>query len=252
MDLTLTAFYKEKPNDFFEYIRWCQSLVFKQIAEAFRPYDPAQVHATIVGLEGIRKNHKVYNTCYGRLGKIKEMDLEGLLDCLGDTTLPPLQIRLGGFRFDHNFSFTSLGQHPYQRSFAIQHSGIVVAMGWPAQKLGEFPATLDCLRRSFNQYNILHKYHKTEKDVDNDFFFVLGKIDPEAISKGMCERVSEGVREEIAAIEPIYIDITHENLSLVAYENEELPLSTSIQFSLKDARNDIAALKALYTSETIE
>lgn len=179
MNLTLAAYYGEKPEHFAEFICWCQTSVAKQIPRAFRPYELSQVHATIVGLEGIRNDGEIINANYNKLGQPRRMDLKGLLDFLNNTPLLPFRVRIGGFRISDKYSFKSRGQHPYLRSFAVQSSNIVVAMGWP-EKEGEFPNTLDNLRRNFNEYNIIHKYHKIDEGFDNDLFFVLGKVDPVA------------------------------------------------------------------------
>ena len=49
-------------------------------------------------------------------------------------------------------------------------------MGWPNED-GSYPNSLDLLRRTFREYGISHKWHRTDDEIDNDFFFVLGTID---------------------------------------------------------------------------
>jgi hypothetical protein len=250
MNLTLAASYGRKPGNFGEFIRWCQAQVAVRIPEGFRPYELTQVHATIVGLDGVRTRGDVVNHSFSRYCKdprIKDrrMNLEGLVDYIAATSLFPFEVRIGGFRRGGEYPFKSHGEHPYFRSFAIQKSNLVVAMSWPESEKG-FPDTLDHLRRDFNVFNIRHKYHKTDKDVDNDLFFVLGKVDPGAVTNLTREAVSEAIRAQIAGIAPIYITVGCENLSFVAYVSDELPLATSVVFSLEDAQKDISAIKELY------
>jgi hypothetical protein len=249
MNLTLVAFYKEKPGAFLEFIRWCQNAVASQLPGTFRPYEPGQIHATIVGLEGLHRDGEVLNANYARLGESRCMDLMGLIDYLGNTPLLPLRVRFGGFRLEDEYPFTSQGQHPYHRSFTLQESNMAVAVGWPEYD-GGFSENLDHLRRAFNQYNVLHKYHRTANDVDNDLFLVLGKVEPGTVKNVSPEAVSEVVRSRIAAIEPVYLDITPEDLSLVAYLDDELPVETSVNIALSNARDDIEHIKALYMAAT--
>jgi hypothetical protein len=244
MNLTLVAYYGDKPEPLVEFIHWCQTTVAKHIPESFRPYELDQVHATIVGLEAIRQGDAVLNANYARLGEEKPMDLTGLLDFLQRTSLLPCRIRLGGFRAREEYPFTSLGKSPYSRSFAIQSSTIVVTMGWPEQD-NTFPDTLNHLRRRFNQYNVIHKYHRLKTDIDNDLFFVLGKVESEELSQEQCENISEEIRPQIADRDPLYLDLALENLSLVAYSNPELPLTTSKRLSVTEAINNNQSLDAL-------
>jgi hypothetical protein len=249
MNLTLAAYYGEKPEHLAELIRWCQTSVAKEVPRAFRPYELGQVHATIVGLEGMRKDAEVFNTNYDKLGQRRSMNLKAALDFLNSTSLFPFRVRIGGFRIGDEYTFTSRGQHPYLRSFTVQSSNIVVAMGWP-EKDGGFPNTLGDLRRDFNKYNIIHKYHKIDDAFDNDLFFVLGKVDPVAITDTERQVVSEIIRVQMAAIEPIYLDVTREVLSLVAYVNEELPPASSVQIPISKAVAETAQVIALYQGAT--
>jgi hypothetical protein len=245
MNLTLAAHYGVKPRQFANFIRWCQASVATLIPRAFRPYEVGQVHATIVGLEAHRKNGELLSDNYRKLGESRRVNLADLLELLSRTRRLPFRVRIGGFRLGDTYSFTSFGRHPYLRSFSIQPSNIVVAMGWPEAR-GQFPETLDGLRREFNRCNIVHKYHKTEQDIDNDFFFVLGKLESSAETNGSRGTVSETIRAQIACIEPVYVDVAWEDLSLVAYLDDELPMATSVRIPLAGANSRIAEIAALY------
>jgi hypothetical protein len=202
-----------------------------------------------VGLEGMRRDEKVLNANYYELGESRIMNLKGLLTFLNNNPILPFRVRIGGFRISDEYSFKSRGQYPYLRSFAVQSSNIVVAMGWP-EKDGEFPNKLDELRRDFNKYNIIHKYHKIGEGFDNDLFFVLGKIDLVAITNVERQAVSEIIRVQMAGIEPIYLDVMREVLSLVAYMDDELPLSSSVQIPIDKAIAEIDDVIALYQEAT--
>jgi hypothetical protein len=250
MNLTLAAFYGDKPESFVALIRWCQAAVSAKLPGAFRPYDVRQVHATIVGLEGTRTSGQVHHEHYNACGRDpRPMDLRGLVEMVRRTELLPIRARIGGFRREDEYPFESLGAHPYLRTFAIQPSSIVVAMGWP-EAAGEFPNSLDLLRRECVRFGILHKYHRTAECKDNDLFFVLGKVDLTATNRAKCDATSEAVRGRFSGIQPVHIEVNATNLSLIAYSDNELPLATSVPISLESAVSRIKEIETLYKEVT--
>src|SRR4029453_11203237 len=98
-----------------------------------------------------------------------------LIGIIQSTAHLPALIRLGGFDPARDYSFSSRGLHPAARSFSIQ-GRIAVAMGWPVVH-GAFPPSIDVLRRELAQAGALHKYHASDGDIDNDFFFVIGQLE---------------------------------------------------------------------------
>ena len=98
------------------------------LGASFTPYEPQQVHSTIIGLEGRRDGNRVLNMNYLRLqNQRRYMDVEPLNEAINHALeLLPLQIRFGGFRRFEHYPFTSRSQHPFARSFSI-HDGIAVA-----------------------------------------------------------------------------------------------------------------------------
>ena len=68
-------------------------------------------------------------------------------------------------------------------------------------------------------------------DVDNDFFFVLGRVTSGAES-ARC--TAEQVLREQLASEPLTLAVSRETLSLVAYSDPQLPPETSQAFGLND------------------
>jgi len=176
MQFTLVAFYGSKPPRFSGLIRSCQDELARLLLASFHPYDIDQVHGTLIGLEGVRQGETTLNSNFNALrSEMRHMDLRQILGLLSSTPLLPMKLQIGGFRHYEHFDFTSRGLHPYLRSFAIRDR-IAVAMGWPTDS-GRHPASLDELRRVFQNVNVLHQYHQKETDKDNDFFFVLGRVD---------------------------------------------------------------------------
>lgn len=198
MQVTLVSFYGEKNGKVVEFIRFCQDKLSKLLLSAFRPYEMEQVHATIIGLEGCRLEDKIKNENFHSFSKEERfMSAVELLDYLRSDDFPSFNIRIGGYRHHEDYGFLSQSKHPYLRSFSIQ-SSIAVAMGWPYDD-ENFPDTLERLRRHFNELNILHRWHRKPSEKDNDFYFVLGRVDRRFVGDIQIQQVEEEMRLFLAA-----------------------------------------------------
>jgi hypothetical protein len=246
MDLTLLAHYGEKPPLVAGLVDRAQDTLSAALGDAFRPYALQQVHATIIGLEGTRiaDSDRVVNMNYLQLRQqLKFIDLSKLTSLLQDRSLLPITARLAGYHDGASYPFTSRGQHPYLRSFSIQGE-IAVAMGWPVDG-DRYPFSLDRLRRALNEANVLHKYHASATDIDNDFFFVLGRVDRRGISETVLQSTQETMRSFLARETPLELNIGPEHLTIVAYTDPTIPEATSVLFSLEEVKqspNDIIRL----------
>ncbi|MBK7664818.1 MAG: hypothetical protein IPJ21_14990 [Sterolibacteriaceae bacterium] len=245
--LTLVSLYGDKHRDLAALIAECQQLAFEAVGAAFTPYDIRQIHATIVGLE--RRGPAACNANFSKhRGEDVAMDFAGFLACLRACECIPFEVQLGGFaRRDE--PFTSRKAVPYERSFSVQGDKVVV-MGWPVR--GEprsappaasaatrreapiYPPTLDLIRRTAQRYGILHAYHRAETDVDNDLFFRIGLVDPEAMTAPATRALEHRARQLMSARPPLVIGIRLEDIYVAAYEDERLPLSSTRTWSLAD------------------
>jgi hypothetical protein len=193
MQVTLVSFYSEKSGKVMEFIRLCQDNISKLLLSAFHPYEMEQVHATIIGLEGCRLGDKIKNENFQSFCKEERfVSAIELLDFLRSDDLPSFDIRIGGYRHHEDYGFLSRGKHPYLRSFSIQ-GPIAVAMGWPYDN-EKYSDALEKLRRHFNKLNILHRWHRTPSEEDNDFYFVLGRVDRRFVSDIQIQQVEEEMR----------------------------------------------------------
>lgn len=164
MQVTLVAFYGEKPKELLHLIQYLQNLLAERLLSAFHPYQLEQVHGTIIGLEGHRGDTSIHN-----LNSDAAVAPSLLLSFLRSPDFRPTTVRIGGYRHYHEYPFQSRGMHPYLRSFSIQ-GAIAVAMGWPASE-SQFPTSLDELRRQFeSRLAVRHKWHRKPGDVDNCVF----------------------------------------------------------------------------------
>lgn len=233
-NVTLVAFYGEKPEPLSALIDAVQSLARRLLGNDFAPYAMEQVHATIVGLEGARcETGEFVNANYVSLrGESRVMDLLRCLEHLQRTPLLPFTVRFGGFRKDAAYPFISRGEHPFARSFTTQGARAVL-MGWPASAQS-YPQTLAHLRRELETFGVLHKYHAAPDALDNDAFMVVGQIRRNPGDDAAIRNVIASIREQLAATSTdILVDAS--SLRIVSYVDPSLPLDTSTALHLADA-----------------
>ena len=140
-----------------------------------------------------------------------------------------MTIRIGGFESTSE-PFLSRGLRPYERSFALSGQA-AVGIGWPSMPVGnveQYPTTLDDIRRSAARFGIFHRHYSDRWTTDNDFYFRLGSLQDNA-SEASKRSLEVVVRDQLANNPPTYVRIGLEDVSVVAFENEELPLDSSTQ-----------------------
>jgi hypothetical protein len=242
--LTLVSHHGAKPAGFASLIADLQSRLRSSLGDRFLPYETEQVHGTIVGLEGTVVGDRVRNDNFLRhRGQEQWMDFERLLRFLRSAAFPDLTIAVGAFQPGARYPFASQGRHPHDRSFVI-HQGTVVVMGWPAAG-GGFANALDVVRRRFQDFGVLHKWHGRPDAIDNDFFFVLGRVADGLSEKDRVDAELAG-RAWLAGREPCLIPVTTKSLSFVAYDNPWLAVHEIQRFSVMDDRVTPEFLKSLY------
>lgn len=240
MQVTLVSHYGRKPDDFADLIRACQGLLSGSLHRAFRPYQLGQVHGTIIGLEGEQDGGTIRNRNSG-----KQVDPAVLLAFLREQ-LPDMEIRIGGYRRSADYGFKSRGAHPFARSFSIRGS-FAVAMGWPVAS-ASFPNSIDELRWRFGrELGLRHKWHEVEGDLDNDFYFVLGRVEP-GVGTSALRRATNEVRTYLSGLEGVGVRIRRESTWVVAYVDDQLPLETSHALRVDDPHLTPERLLALYTA----
>jgi hypothetical protein len=245
MQVTLVSYYGEKSGKVLEFIRCCQDELSRLLLSAFRPYEVEQVHATIIGLEGCRLGGKIRNENFGTFYQEERFMSAGeLLDVLRSNDFPSFDIRIGGYRHHEDYGFLSQSRHPYLRSFSVQGS-IAVAMGWPYDE-EQYSDVLERLRRRFNELNILHRWHRKPSDEDNDFYFVLGRVDRRFVSDIQIKQVEEQMRLFLTGVNDLKIPVTKDALSIVGFLDTQLPPQTSVSFKIGDAELTESRLLKLY------
>jgi hypothetical protein len=237
--LTLVALYGDKSPALSSFIASRQDMVSSAFGCAFRPYDVRQVHATIVGLEHSEGSFQE-NANFRRLrGQRMAMDVSGFLEFLRVSRELPFEVQIGGFA-EQDRPFLSRGELPFARSFSIQADRVVV-MGWPCEKdfqgmPGDNSDTLllDGIRRRAQEFGILHAYHRSERDLDNDFFFRIGLVDRSALTDAAVTDLERRMRRRLCRLGPLRVKVGLEDLQVAAYWDERLPLSSTHVWSLTD------------------
>jgi len=251
MQVTLVAYYGTKPPYLSDFIRLCQDKLSEQLRAAFRPYEVEQVHATIVGLEGIRSSQGILNLNFLEARKEQRMvSVKDVMQLLTMSSRLPMSFRMGGYRQDCDYGFTSRGQQPYARSFSIQKD-IVVSMGWPFDQ-ERCTDSLYQLRHDLQEVGVLHKSHRSEQDFpDNDFYFVLGRVDVSSLPPVKIQETQELMRSFLAGIKPMSVTVDRANIFLVGYLDTQLPRSTSHAMSVEEATADVEAVEDLYPNTSV-
>ena len=232
---TLVALYGTKDARFAQFILDCQAAVASALGDAFEPYTLEQVHATIVGLERRQGTRNQNRNFWQHQARSLEMDLDGYIDFLQNTTLLPFDVQFGAYE-ERDYPFTSdpfqrgLETRPYDRSFVVWHDKVVV-MGWPVvedahgQERHRYPLTLERIRRIAQQYGLLHGYHRTEEAVDNDLYMRIGLIGPPAVATAS---FLHDIRRTLSEWPPLTLSITINDLSIARYQDDRLPTETTV------------------------
>jgi hypothetical protein len=239
LQATLVSLYGEKEQALCTLIKQCQELVQATVDRAFRPSDIQQIHATIFGLEQKVGSASLNLNFWKYRGRDTTMDFDGLAEFLRMTENLPLYVQIGGFE-KRDYPFTSRQSTPYERSFSIQGDKVVL-MGWPVrgtpflvppttpqlwvQEAQVYPRTLDSLRRRAQNFGVLHAYHRTIRDIDNDLFFRIGLIDPLLDDARVV--LESRIREYLRAQSPLIVEMRADQISIAVYQDETLPVSTT-------------------------
>lgn len=219
--VSAVALYGPKPDPLRGFLAGVQALITEHIGDSFRPYSLDQVHSTLIRLTGVPDpaTGRIVNQAYlEHRGIALEMDLSLAMRILAGRLARPIRVRLGGYRPDDDVPFLSQGRHLSQRGFSVQGNAFVL-VGWPVAALAGDGRPLEELRREMTAANVLHHYHRTEGDADDDFHLVAGHhagAPPEAIGAAVA-----AVRGKLA-VGPIEIDAGIADVRIVASDSPTL------------------------------
>ena len=200
-----------------------QGICSVKLRERFHPYTLDQIHSTVIRLDGridMETGHLVNQHYIELAGVRRAMDHAKAMEILTAHFATPLGIRIGGLSPHKSAKFFSRGQPPYERMFSAQ-DGSLVLMGWPEATVmnGISQKPLDDLRRQMNEANILHWYHQSWSDVDNDFHLVIGRYN--AVSQ---HKANEAVRDVslLLSEQPTGIEVGINEIAIIAADSPTL------------------------------
>ena len=229
-NISLVAFYGDKPTELINLIARLQTHLANHslLSNKFIPYQLEQVHGTIIGCEGYKTDSDIVSRWFKeRRQEKKYINIPDLLDYLQQIDLP-ITIRFGGYQRQTNYNFLSRGQYLSDRSFQLQvieGNTIPVLIGWSWQN-NSVTLSIDNLRRSFQQFGLLHKYHIHPNSIDNDFYLRLGTINTQ-LSTEEINIIATSVRDLLAI--SVLIPIKTNNLAFAQYQDLQLtPATTKI------------------------
>lgn len=245
---TVVAFYGSKPAGLAELVARCQDELAGELGAGFRPYQAGQVHATLVGLERVPGSPRLNRAFSTFRGRSVAMDIPRALAELAHELRMPMTLRFAGFGPEEQ-PFTSRGRRPHDRSFSLQDDRAVL-MGWPVRRSPipgvpwAYPPVLDGLRRRVQKHGVLHAWHASPDDVDNDVYLRLGLLrrDVDTASRVAAE---DRLRTVLADHEPVTVGLTADGLHVVSYTDDTLPPSSSVARPVRSVWTD-AEVDALY------
>ncbi len=226
----------------------------------FRPYDIDQIHATIIGLERDSGKDLVNKNMARYRGRRVVMDIVGFARDIQASSHFPIRLQFGGYA-PGDVSFTSRGQPPCDRSFSIQGDKVVL-IGWPAsakgqRRVGELMSrnevdidrSLDNIRKRAQAFNILHAYHASETDVDNDFYLRLGLVNTGGLTERRIQELNQKLRIWLSP-SPLNFALSLHDLTIVSYQDEMLPKHSTRQFSIDRICRHKEEIQRLYSAWT--
>jgi hypothetical protein len=221
--ITAVALYGAKTGELTVLLETVQALLSETLRGRFRPYPLGQVHGTVIRLDGAAdaQTGRIVNLRYRAVtGSPVAMDHARALEILAAHLTPPLSIRIGGYQPDTPAAFTSRGQHPHDRMFSVQKDACVL-VGWPVSTVpdGVSPGPLDGLRRAMKDANIVHWYHESADDVDNDFHLVVGH--QEGLPGRQTEEAVRAVRGYLAR-HPVQVEVGVDQMAIIAADSPTL------------------------------
>jgi hypothetical protein len=195
---TVVAWYDTLPDALARLVARVQAVGVAALGTAFVPRDPAQVHATLIGLERAPA----------------PFDPGPLAAHLHAVLAQPLSVQFGGFpRTDR---LRSRGLPLHDRTFSLQNDRAVL-MGWPVVDGSPSPALAE-VRDGCAALGVTHRY-----GTDPDVYLVIADVTA-AGERG--HALEDAVRRELAAT-AVQVTLSAADLCLVTYDDPALPRASS-------------------------
>jgi hypothetical protein len=196
---TVVAWYDELPEALAQLVGRIHAAGAAFLGDAFVPRDPAQIHATMIGLERAAG----------------PFDPAPLAAHLHTVLAQPLTIRFGGFSRDDR-RMLSRGSPLYERTVSVR-DGRAVLMGWPVVDGAPSPVLAD-VRNGCATLGVTHRY-----GTDPDVYLVVADVT--APTRGGTA-LEAALRAELA-VTAVHAPLSATDLCLVTYDDPALPRASS-------------------------
>jgi hypothetical protein len=193
---TVVAWYDPLPEALEQLVARIHAVGEAFLGTAFVPRAPAQIHATLIGLERAAR----------------PFDPAPLAAHLHTVLAQPLTIQFGGFPRDDR-RLVSRGSPLHDRTFSVR-DGRAVLMGWPVVDGIPSPILAD-VRDGCATLDVTHRYGR-----DPDVYLVLADV-----AEG-CAPLEAALRAELAAT-AVHVPLSATDLCLVTYDDPALPRASS-------------------------
>ncbi|NJK47457.1 hypothetical protein HC931_04010 [Candidatus Gracilibacteria bacterium] len=232
-NVSLVAFYRTKPLAFQLLIESLQKQLSKSLQEKFESYPIEQIHATLMGCEGLKTKKGIISKWFlENRSEEKYINLSEFIDFIRQSDRLPIQIKIGGYNRAIDYGFLSKNRHPFERSFQFQ-GNFAVLMGW-SSKNTRISLDIDRFRLECQNFNLLHKYHKQPDSIDNDCYMRIGVL-KDKLSNEKIHAIEKEIRDSLVAIAPIELSIDVNSLNFIGYQNLSPSPDTTKIITLHDA-----------------
>jgi hypothetical protein len=195
---TVVAWYDTLPDRLALLVEHVQATAGRLLGDAFAAREPAQVHATVIGLERAPA----------------PFDPVPLASHLRAALSPPWTIRFGGFA-PGDRRLMSRGLPLHDRMFGV-YGDKVVLVGWPVTDGGPQRVLAD-VRLSCEALGVTHCYGD-----DPDVYLVVGNA-----AGAPAMQMADAVRRELAT-EAVQVSLSCDDLSLATYADTALPRASTV------------------------
>lgn len=220
---TAVALFGAKEGPLKGLLRSVQGIVSDELGEKFRPYTLEQIHGTLIWLDFAvdEESGLPFQEHYSEVtGNATPIVPKEALAILRSALEPSFRFRIGGYDRGDATTFASRGRHPFYRMFSVQGDAFVL-VGWPLVTIerGFSQMPLNELRRSMNKAGIMHRYHQSMTDEDNDLYLVIGhhEVAPGNETAAAVSKVRSYLAEH-----PIEVDLGLEQVAVIVSESRTL------------------------------
>jgi hypothetical protein len=236
-NVSLVAFYGTKFLDFQQFLESLQQKISENLKDEYERYDLEQIHATLIGCEGLKIPHGILSKWFlENRGEKKYLNLADFINFVRQSDRLPIALQIGGYNLATDYHFLSQEKHPFYRSFQFIGK-MAVLRGWAVNNK-RITLNIDRFRLACQKYNLLHKYHLHSDSVDNDIYMRIGVLKRE-ISQEAIAKVERQIQNQLSQHLSLLLTLDRDCLNFIQYQNLLPSPDTTTVVSLQQATQEI-------------